>query len=161
MLSIALDARSAYSPQRRAVGKCFAEVYHRAAGLCPEWLFVMLHRAGAAGDPFEGISNMRLRPIEIRGDRWGLWQKVPLPRAARAVPASGKPIAHHREETGQGYAYDLYAFERWVEFVALISRSGPRRGCMGSAARRVPLSDYSVGGFIHRIANAVRSACDV
>src|SRR6478672_3937534 len=98
---VAVDARTVYSPVRRGTGKNLIDLYRRVARLRPDWNFVMFHRSPAAGDdPFQPESNISARAIEIRGDRWNLWEQVRLPAAAAAARAS---VLHSPANTAPGF----------------------------------------------------------
>lgn len=92
-MRIAVDARTVYSPTRRGTGKNLIDLYRHIAALRPAWEVLMLHRcadvspAGELPDPFADLLNVRQRRIEMPGDRWGLWQGLRLPWAARSAGA--------------------------------------------------------------------------
>jgi alpha-1,3-rhamnosyl/mannosyltransferase len=83
-----VDARSAFGPTRRGIGKTLVELYRHAAALRLDWRFAMLHRGVGCDAPFAGLANVDDRKIEMLGDRWGLWQRARLPWAATRVHAS-------------------------------------------------------------------------
>lgn len=86
---MAVDARAVYSTRRRGTGKNLVDLYRRVARLCPDWQFVMLHRQeGSTENPFAEEPNVRAKAVEMKGDRWDLWQQLRLPLAARGVGAS-------------------------------------------------------------------------
>ena len=96
-MKVVLDARTAYGPTRRGIGKCLVELYRRVATMRPVWHFVMLHRGAAIDDPFASLPNVENRKIEMPGDRWGLWQRARLPLAAKGVRAD---VLHCPANTG-------------------------------------------------------------
>jgi glycosyltransferase involved in cell wall biosynthesis len=88
-MRVAVDARTVYSPTRRGTGKNLVDLYTTLAALHPPWEFLMLHQSERTPDePFGGLSNVRARYIDIRGDRYNLWQDVRLPLAAARARAS-------------------------------------------------------------------------
>ncbi len=88
-MRVAVDARTAYSPVRRGTGKNLIDLYRRVARLHPEWEFIMFRRSGPPLDePFADSPNVTSRTIEMRGDRWNLWEQGRLPWAARRERAS-------------------------------------------------------------------------
>lgn len=88
-MRVALDARTIYSPRRRGTGKNLVDLYTTLAAIRPEWEFVMLHQSEApANEPFAGLPNVRPRRVDIRGDRYNLWQDIRLPLAAATAKAS-------------------------------------------------------------------------
>jgi glycosyltransferase involved in cell wall biosynthesis len=101
-LRVGLDARTVYSPTRRGTGKNLIDLYRRVAVLQPDWTFVMFHRERTpAEDPFASLSNVEHHAIEIRGDRWNLWEQVRLPAAALA---SGVSLLHAPANTAPAEA---------------------------------------------------------
>ena len=99
-MRVAVDARTAYSPIRRGTGKNLIDLYRRIAWLYPDWEFLMFHRRGGGGDdPFAGEPNIVARVIEIRGDRWNLWEQGRLPWAARQA---GAAVLHAPANTAPG-----------------------------------------------------------
>jgi len=88
-MRVALDARTVYSPTRRGTGKNLVDLYTRLARTRRDWTFLMFHRdPDPAHDPFRAEPNVESRLIEIRGDRWDLWEHVRLPAAAAQARAS-------------------------------------------------------------------------
>jgi glycosyltransferase involved in cell wall biosynthesis len=86
-MRVALDARTVYAPSRRGTGKNLVDLYRTLARLRPTWEFVMVHQRVDTDDPFEGQTNIRRVAVDIRGDRFNLWQEIRLPLAARAAGA--------------------------------------------------------------------------
>lgn len=85
---IAVDARTVYSPVRRGIGKTLVDLYRHLARRCPDWSFLMIHRGtGDLDDPFADEANVSNVSVEMRGDRWNLWEQVRLPLVARAWKA--------------------------------------------------------------------------
>jgi glycosyltransferase involved in cell wall biosynthesis len=88
-MRVAVDARTIYSPRRRGTGKNLIDLYTTLAAIRPQWEFVMLHHSEApANELFAELPNVRPRRIDIRGDRFNLWQDVRLPFAAATAKAS-------------------------------------------------------------------------
>ena len=82
-VTIGLDARSIYARSRRGTGKNLLDAYRVMARLRPEWRFVLYHRGFEGVDPFAEYANVSSAAIDIRGDRWNLWEHLRLPAAAR------------------------------------------------------------------------------
>ncbi len=78
-----LDARSIYAKSRRGTGKNLLDAYRVMARLRPEWRFVLYHRGFEGADPFAEYANVSSAAIDIRGDRWNLWEHLRLPAAVR------------------------------------------------------------------------------
>jgi glycosyltransferase involved in cell wall biosynthesis len=95
--TICVDARAAFAPTRRGIGKCLVELYRHLATIRTEWHFSMFHRNSGETDPFQGMPNIESRKIEMPGDRWGLWQRSRLPLAAKWV---GADVLHCPANTG-------------------------------------------------------------
>ena len=87
-MRVVVDARTVYSPVRRGTGKNLVDLYRTMAGLRPGWTFYMMHRGGAADDPFADRPNVSAEVVDMKGDRWNLWEQVRLPLAAVARRAS-------------------------------------------------------------------------
>ncbi|MCH8852177.1 MAG: glycosyltransferase family 4 protein [Planctomycetes bacterium] len=81
-VTIGLDARSIYAKTRRGTGKNLLDAYRVMARLRPEWRFVLYHRGFEGVDPFAEYANVSNSVIDIRGDRWNLWEHLRLPAAA-------------------------------------------------------------------------------
>jgi glycosyltransferase involved in cell wall biosynthesis len=130
-MRIAVDARAVYSPSRRGTGKNLVDLYSTLASQQPHWEFLMFHQVNGGPDPFEQFDNVRACRIDIRGDRWNLWQDVRLPLAARA---SGADLLHCPANTSPRHTVtpvvvtihdliplemepDLPATHRWVRRV--------------------------------------------
>jgi len=86
-------------PRPRGTGRNLLDAYRLIPSLRPAWNFVLYHRGQAAargaagaeaadarpGDAVVELSaraNVRLRRIEVHGDRFDLWQQARLPLAA-------------------------------------------------------------------------------
>jgi glycosyltransferase involved in cell wall biosynthesis len=81
-MRIALDARTAFGPQRRGIGKTLVELYTHLAAVRPDWRVNAFHRSDAArDDALPG--NVTARSVEMPGDRFDAWQRWRLPIAAR------------------------------------------------------------------------------
>ena len=88
-MRVIVDARTVYSPVRRGTGKNLIDLYRAMAALKPEWSFQMLHRQRPpSDDPFKAYSNVSAHAVDIKGDRWNLWEQVRLPLAALQGKAS-------------------------------------------------------------------------
>lgn len=87
-MRVGIDARTVFSRTRRGTGKNLIDLYRRIARLHPDWTFLMFHRDPAADNPFADEPNVVPRFVEIRGDRWNLWEHVRLPAAAAAARVS-------------------------------------------------------------------------
>jgi glycosyltransferase involved in cell wall biosynthesis len=87
-MKIAVDARTVYSSHRRGTGKNLVDLYRRLATMRPQWQFVMFHRNASVDDPFADLANVAAKCIEMRGDRYELWEQVRLPLAASRAGAN-------------------------------------------------------------------------
>src|SRR5260221_8086707 len=96
-MRIAIDARTAYAKTRRGVGNTLVDLYTPLAVMRPDWEFSMFHQTEPADDPFAACPNIRRRQIDIRGDRFDLWENVRLPLAAFAARAT---VLHCPANTG-------------------------------------------------------------
>jgi len=81
-MHIAVDARQAYRPNRRGIGRTLVHLMRAMATARPGWTFRLFHQDRAADDPFAGLSNIIGRRIRMPGDRFDLWERVRLPLAA-------------------------------------------------------------------------------
>jgi len=84
---LAVDARNICRRQRRGTGKNLIDLYRHLAAARPDWRIVMFHQVDGPDDPFAGVANVERRRIDIKGDRWGFWQRLRLPMAVRRVRA--------------------------------------------------------------------------
>jgi glycosyltransferase involved in cell wall biosynthesis len=113
-MNIGLDARTVFSSQPRGTGRNLFDAYSRIPALRPDWRFTFYHRrrdsrcslleadaglveAGGGGSA-RWPDNVRLRLIDLPGDRWDAWFQVRLPLAAWAdgldllhLPANAAP----------------------------------------------------------------------
>ena len=87
-MRVVVDARTVYGPIRRGTGKNLVDLYRTMARLRPDWDFYMVHRGGAVDDPFADCPNVSAEAVDMKGDRWNLWEQVRLPLAAVARRAS-------------------------------------------------------------------------
>ncbi len=97
MISMSVDARTAYSASRRGTGKAMVALYREIAGCRPHCEVVALHRGLGKDHPFSEVANIKDRAIEIKGDRLNLWRHVRLPLAVRGsdvlhCPANLGPV---------------------------------------------------------------------
>jgi glycosyltransferase involved in cell wall biosynthesis len=100
-MRVALDARTVFAPTRRGTGKNLVDLYTRLAQLRPDWMFIMFHRQEIVRDnPFSALANVEPQHVEIRGDRWDLWEQFRLPLAAAA---SGASVLHSPANTAPGW----------------------------------------------------------
>lgn len=86
-ICIAVDAVTAYAPERRGTGKNLVDLYRHLAVLRPDWRFVLFHRGQGRDDPYAGVPGIAPRRVDIPGDRWNLYEEVRLPLAARLAGA--------------------------------------------------------------------------
>ncbi|AJF06508.1 glycosyltransferase family 4 protein [Geoalkalibacter subterraneus] len=83
-ITIGVDARTVFCPERRGTGKNLVDLYPRIAELRPDWQFVMYYEQEGFADPFSGIANISKKRIRMKGARWNLWENLRLPLAARS-----------------------------------------------------------------------------
>ena len=121
-MRVAVDARTAYAPQRRGIGNNVVDLYRHLARRRPDWTFVMLHQT-AADDPFAGCANVVPQRIDIPGDRFDLWESVRLPWAARAA---GADVLHSPANTAPAL--------RLVPSVVTVHDLIPMQSAPGNAA---------------------------
>jgi len=153
MMKLAVDARTVYSAERRGTGKNLVDLYRHVAAMRPRWRFVMFHRGQGNDDPFADLANVENRCIEMKGDRFGLWQKVRLPLAARKA---GADLLHCPANTGPRWPmapmvltiHDLIPLE--TQFVTQESRAWGRNvAAAAQKARRILTpSAYSKGQIV-------------
>jgi len=84
---LAVDARNIYRTDRRGTGKNLIDLYRRVARLRPTWRFFMFYQLDCSDDPFADLPNVCRRRIDIKGDRFDLWQHVRLPLATKLAGA--------------------------------------------------------------------------
>jgi glycosyltransferase involved in cell wall biosynthesis len=101
-ITICVDARSAFGPTRRGIGKCLVELYRNVAAIRPEWRLAMFHRGDGCDTPFAGLANVEDRKIEMPGDRWGLWLGARLPWEAKRIRSS---VLHCPANTGPRWPF--------------------------------------------------------
>lgn len=88
-MRIGVDARTWTAPQPRGIGTTLREAYRRLRMLKPDWEFVLYHQRPITEDrrrdPDEPWHepNVRLRQIDMPGDRLDAWFQMRLPLAAR------------------------------------------------------------------------------
>jgi glycosyltransferase involved in cell wall biosynthesis len=81
-VTVGVDARTVYAPTRRGTGKNLVDLYSIMASRYENWRFLMFHQLDARDDPFDAFPNVRHVQVDVRGDRFNLWQDVRLPIAA-------------------------------------------------------------------------------
>lgn len=103
-MRIGLDARSLTMPRLRGTGRNLLDAYRLIPGLRPEWEFVLYHQRPIDesvhdGDPPWRRPNVRLRRLDVPGDRFGAWLHMALPAEAVRdridllhVPANNAPL---------------------------------------------------------------------
>jgi glycosyltransferase involved in cell wall biosynthesis len=106
----------------------------------PDWHFLMFHQLDGHDDPFAGLPNVEHRAIDIRGDRFDLWQQIRLPLA---VKKSAATLLHCPANTAPRYPlvptvvtiHDLIGMEgnrptrrqrQWARNVARAARTARR-----------------------------------
>lgn len=87
-MRIGLDARTLTLPRPRGTGRNLLDAYRHIPRLRPEWEFILYHqRPPDARTPSDALPwdlpNVRLRHVDIPGDRFEAWFQVRLPLAAR------------------------------------------------------------------------------
>ncbi len=82
-LTIGVDARLAFDEVRRGIAKTTIGLYRAMSIARPDWRFLMFYREGIHENPFADCPNIEARKIDIRGDRFQLWDRVRLPWANR------------------------------------------------------------------------------
>jgi glycosyltransferase involved in cell wall biosynthesis len=81
-MNLLVDARTAFDPKPRGIGKTLIQLYRNVARLQPDWQITMVHRnPDPEQNPFAGALNIHPKQIEIPGDRMGLWESLRLPLA--------------------------------------------------------------------------------
>ncbi|MFH1746384.1 MAG: glycosyltransferase family 1 protein [Planctomycetota bacterium] len=104
-MNIGLDARSIFSPRPRGTGRNLLDAYRLIPALRPDWRFVLYHQHERDQCPHANAAvprwptNVRLRRLDIPGDRLGAWLQIRLPLAAWRdgldllhLPANTAPI---------------------------------------------------------------------
>jgi len=82
-ITIGVDARTVFSPERRGTGKNLVDLYRQLAKLSPEWRFVMYYEREGYENPFADIPNIEICRLRCKGARWNLWEELALPWAAK------------------------------------------------------------------------------
>jgi glycosyltransferase involved in cell wall biosynthesis len=87
-MRIGLDARSMTLPRPRGTGRNLLDAYRLIPRLRPEWEFVLYHQRRLAENahdehPVWREPNVRLRRIDMPGDRFDAWFQARLPLAIR------------------------------------------------------------------------------
>jgi len=90
-MTIAVDARLVFDEAHRGIAKTTIGLYRALAIARPNWRFLMFYRDGVNENPFADRANIETRKIDIRGDRFQLWQRVRLPWA---IWRSGAELFH-------------------------------------------------------------------
>lgn len=84
-MRIAVDARQAFRPQRRGIGKTLINLYAVLAERRPGWRFTLYHQLAAPVPQLDGAPNLRARRVDFWGaSRLDLWEQAVLPLAALA-----------------------------------------------------------------------------
>jgi glycosyltransferase involved in cell wall biosynthesis len=103
VVRIGLDARTLTSPRPRGTGRNLLDAYRLIPQLRPDWQFVLYHQRplddrNSTPDAPWHLPNVRLRHIDLRGDRFDAWFQLRLPVAMRHdridlahFPASAAP----------------------------------------------------------------------
>ena len=157
-MRVGIDARTVYAATRRGTGKNLIDLYSTLATRHPSWEFVMFHQASADNDPFAQFANVRQRRIDIRGDRWNLWQDVRLPLAARAdkldvlhCPANTAPrlsltptVLTVHDLIPQEMAPDATSTHSWLRRVARSAQAARRIVTPSQYSRRTILRHLAV-----------------
>jgi glycosyltransferase involved in cell wall biosynthesis len=89
-MNIGLDARTIFSPRPRGTGRNLFDAYQLIPALRPGWRFTLYHQRPASHCPLVAGNgkaarwpvNVRLRRIEMPGDRFAAWFHLRLPLAA-------------------------------------------------------------------------------
>lgn len=87
-MRIGLDARTLIATRPRGTGRNLLDTYRVLPALRPDWEFILYHQrplddAGDVEAPPWKLPNVRLRQIDLPGDRFDVWFQVRLPLAAR------------------------------------------------------------------------------
>ncbi len=81
---VAVDARSVYQePTLRGVGQSLVGLYRALARLRPAWAFDLYYQTPNGTDALAGLPNVHPRRVDRPGDRFGTWQHLWFPLAAR------------------------------------------------------------------------------
>lgn len=104
-MRIGLDARTMTMPRPRGTGRNLIDAYRLIPSLRPNWEFILYHQRPLPDGPRDDrgplpwdYPNVRLRRLDMPGDRFDAWFQVRLPLAARNdrvdllhLPASAAP----------------------------------------------------------------------
>lgn len=87
-MKIGLDARTLTLPRPRGTGRNLLDAYRRIPQLRPEWEFILYHQRPPTATTTDDVlpwdaPNVRLRQVDIPGDRFDAWFQLRLPLAAR------------------------------------------------------------------------------
>ncbi len=80
-LTVTVDARVVFDQPWRGIAKTTVGLYRALAAARPGWRFRLFHREPADVNPFADLPNVSAERIDLRGDRFDLWQRVRLPLA--------------------------------------------------------------------------------
>jgi glycosyltransferase involved in cell wall biosynthesis len=80
-ISVGVDARTIFSNQRRGIGKVSLELYRHLIEMIPDCYFFFYYESKGADVPIARKANVVLRPIDMKGSRFDLWEQVRLPIA--------------------------------------------------------------------------------
>ncbi len=86
-LTVAVDARSAISPEPRGEGKSLLRLYREIAAIRPNWRFVFfgVSGRGVSGEVLAQIPRASVYLFDLPGFRFNTWENIGLPlRAWRA-----------------------------------------------------------------------------
>lgn len=78
-IDIGIDARVIFDQERRGIAHTCIHLIRFLAQERPDWRFSLFHREPAQDQPFADYPQVRSYPLQMRGDRWDLWQRVRLP----------------------------------------------------------------------------------
>lgn len=88
---VAVDARVVFDEVPRGIAKSVIGLYRALAEVRPGWRFRLFHQDGVNDNPFADLPNVSAERIDIRGDRFRLWEVVRLPAA---VWSAGADVFH-------------------------------------------------------------------
>jgi len=80
-MTVAVDGRLVFDEVRRGIAKTTIGLYRALSIARPRWNFIVFYREGINENPFADCPNIVARKIDIRGDRFRLWDRVRLPYA--------------------------------------------------------------------------------
>lgn len=90
-LTITVDARLVFDEPWRGIAKTIVGLYRALAAARPHWRFHLFHRSGTNPNPFADRPNVFPKRIDMRGDRFDLWNRVRLPLANRGADVFHAP----------------------------------------------------------------------